>query len=203
MRKIKENISNTIIIEKSRFITNLFRVKNIEEIENIHKELKKKYYDATHNCYAYIINDGMIQKCSDDGEPSKTAGAPMLDVLKKQNLTDVFAVTTRYFGGVKLGAGGLTRAYSSSVSKALEMALLQEIKEQEIYEIKLVYQDYNRLIDYFNKQRIVKIDFNVDITIEIAFYSEEVLENINKIKNLTNGKASITYLKNEYIDVDI
>lgn len=203
MRKIKENISNTIIIEKSHFITNLFRVKNIEEIENIHKELKKKYYDATHNCYAYIINDGMIQKCSDDGEPSKTAGAPMLDVLKKQNLTDVFAVTTRYFGGVKLGAGGLTRAYSSSVSKALEMALLQEIKEQEIYEIKLVYQDYNRLIDYFNKQRIVKIDFNVDITIEIAFYSEEVLENINKIKNLTNGKASITYLKNEYIDVDI
>lgn len=203
MRKIKENISNTIIIEKSRFITNLFRVKNIDEIENIHKELKKKYYDATHNCYAYIINDGMIQKCSDDGEPSKTAGTPMLDVLKKQNLTDVFAVTTRYFGGVKLGAGGLTRAYSSSVSKALEMALLQEIKEQEIYEIKLVYQDYNRLIDYFNKQRIVKIDFNVDITIEIAFYSEEVLENINKIKNLTNGKASITYLKNEYIDVDI
>lgn len=203
MRKIKENISNTIIIEKSRFITNLFRVKNIEEIDVIHKELKKKYYDATHNCYAYIINDGMIQKCSDDGEPSKTAGAPMLEVLKKQNLTDIFAVTTRYFGGIKLGAGGLTRAYSSSVSKALEMASLQEIKEQEIYEIKLLYQDYNKLLDYFNKQRIIDITFNVDISIKIAFFNDEVLENINKIKNLTNGKASITYLKNEYIDVDL
>ena len=89
MRKIKDVIENTIIIDKSKFITTLYPVETVEEINLILQAARKKYYDATHNCYAYIIDGGNVQKCSDDGEPSKTAGFPMLDVLKKNDLLEV------------------------------------------------------------------------------------------------------------------
>ena len=95
---------------------------SIEEVEEKLAYVRKKHYDARHNCYAYILGDNQeIQKASDDGEPSKTAGAPMLDVLKKNNMTNILAIVTRYFGGILLGAGGLVRAYSSSVSECLKL----------------------------------------------------------------------------------
>ena len=116
MVEINEIITNEIVINKSRFITTLFPVKNIDDVNYFLSLTKKKYYDATHNCYAYIIGENAnIQKCSDDGEPQKTAGFPMLDVLKKNNMTNILAITTRYFGGILLGAGGLVRAYSEFV----------------------------------------------------------------------------------------
>ena len=121
---IKDTVENTIIIQKSEFITRLFRVNNIDEVNLKLQEIRKKHYDAKHNCYAYILGDNQeIQKASDDGEPQKTAGFPMLDVLKKNNLTNILAITTRYFGGILLGSGGLIRAYSSSVSEALKKAV--------------------------------------------------------------------------------
>ena len=117
MKTVKENIENEIIINKSRFITLLIKINNLDEIEKNLKEIKKKYKDATHYCYAYTI--GNKEKCSDNGEPSGTAGIPILNVLKQNDLTNILCVVIRYFGGIKLGAGGLIRAYSTSASEAL------------------------------------------------------------------------------------
>ena len=117
MLRIQNTYENEIVIEKSRFITRIFRVNDIYMVNSILEEIRKKHYDATHNCYAYILGDNQeIQKCSDDGEPQKTAGFPMMDVLKKNNLTNVLVIVTRYFGGILLGSGPLTRAYTKVAS---------------------------------------------------------------------------------------
>lgn len=118
---IQKNVENEIVIEKSRFICTLHKVATEAEAGEFIKVIKKKYWDATHNCSAYIV-DEMAQRSSDDGEPSGTAGIPMLEVLRKAGVQGVAAVVTRYFGGVKLGAGGLVRAYTNSVSQALAKA---------------------------------------------------------------------------------
>ena len=201
MKKIKDLIESTIIIDKSKFITTIYPVNSIEEIESFLATTRKKYYDATHNCYAYIFDDGKIQKCSDDGEPSKTAGFPMLDVLKKNDITDVLAVTTRYFGGIKLGAGGLIRAYSSSVSTALKGAPLYEKRLQAIYLVNIDYSDYSKNIDYWNILSIIDSAFEASVILKIAFYENDVTDNLEKIKNLTQGKAIINFIENRFIDV--
>ena len=113
------------VIEKSRFICSLKKVQSEAEAQEFIKAVKKEYWDASHNCSAYLI-DEMAQRSSDDGEPSGTAGLPMLEVLRKQNLCRVAAVVTRYFGGIKLGAGGLVRAYGGTVAQALSQAGLAE-----------------------------------------------------------------------------
>ena len=133
MYSIKNNIENTTIIKKSKFITKLYKIDNIDEIKDILDELNKKYNDSTHICYAYII-DGK-EKCSDNGEPSGTAGMPILNVLKKNNLDHILAVVIRYFGGIKLGAGGLTRAYSNSVIEAISKDNIIELVKGYYVEI--------------------------------------------------------------------
>lgn len=119
---IKEIMQTEITEKKSKFIANLFPIESVEEAEEIIREIKKKYHDARHNCMAYrIIQDNqIIEKSSDDGEPSGTAGAPMLNVLQKNNLANILIIVTRYFGGILLGTGGLVRAYSESLQKAIE-----------------------------------------------------------------------------------
>lgn len=121
-------VSAEIVEKKSRFIANLFFVESSNEAEEKIKEIKKKYHDAKHNCFAYIIfeNNQMQKKFSDDGEPSGTAGAPMLEILEKTNLYNVVVIVTRYFGGVLLGTGGLVRAYSDALKKAISNATLVE-----------------------------------------------------------------------------
>ena len=131
MKRISNNIENTIIIKNSKFITNLFIVENIEEINKYLNLIKDKYRDANHNCYAYIVDN--IRKCSDDGEPNGTAGIPMMKVLEHKDLNNVLAVVTRYFGGIKLGAGGLVRAYTNSVSKTLDIVnIIDTIKGNSV-----------------------------------------------------------------------
>lgn len=122
---IAKDIRTEQVIQKSRFLCSLKKVATEEEAQAFLKDVKKEFWDATHNCSAYII-DGTAQRSSDDGEPAGTAGMPMLGVLRKQGLTGVAAVVTRYFGGIKLGAGGLARAYSGSVARAVEAAGLVE-----------------------------------------------------------------------------
>lgn len=119
---VEEMVQAEVTEKKSKFIASLFPITSVEEAEELIKDTKKKYYDARHNCVAYRINDGnqIIEKSSDDGEPSGTAGAPMLNILQKNNLANVLVVVTRYFGGILLGTGGLVRAYSDSLVKALE-----------------------------------------------------------------------------------
>ena len=166
---INEEYINTIIISKSEFITRLFRVNNIDEVNKYLAETRKKHYDASHNCYAYILGDNAeIEKCSDDGEPIKTAGAPMLDALKKNNVTNILTITTRYFGGILLGAGGLVRAYSKSVSEALKLAKFYVVKEQTKFTMNTSYSGYNTLIKSINYIKILNTFFNTDVLIEAA-----------------------------------
>ena len=120
---IKENISSEIVEKKSKFIANLFYVETVQEAEQIIKQINKKYFDARHNCIAYRIveDEQIVEKSSDNGEPSGTAGAPMLNILQKNNLANVLIIVTRYFGGILLGTGGLVRAYSNSLLRAMKI----------------------------------------------------------------------------------
>ena len=181
MYSIKENVKNTILINKSKFITKLYKVKNIDEINNILNNLKIEYKDATHICYGYIINGQ--EKCSDDNEPSGTAGLPILNVLKKKNLNNVLAVVIRYFGGIKLGAGGLLRAYSNSVIEALNKTNIIELTEGYLIEIEFNYENL-KLIDYMlNNIEIIDKEFND--TIIYNFYIKEnnkkIIEELEKV----------------------
>lgn len=192
MKKIKDSLENTIIINKSEFITHIYRVDNIDEINLILDNTRKKYYDATHNCYAYILGDNQdIQKQSDDGEPSKTAGFPMLDVLKKNELTNILAITTRYFGGILLGAGGLVRAYSSSVSEALKNAVYYVDKKCTKFQITVSYSDYQKILN-IKDINIIEQSFLADINV-IASIDIEKYDNLKDL--LYQNKIDASSLK--------
>lgn len=153
---LEKNTTAEIIEKKSRFIANLFYVETPQEAEDKIKQIKKKYYDAKHNCFAYItLNGNEIQKkCSDDGEPSGTAGAPMLEILEKQSVYNVVVIVTRYFGGILLGTGGLVRAYSDSLKEAIKKSTLVEQEPGYEAEIKLPYADFEKFKYYCNKNNI-------------------------------------------------
>ena len=125
---VKENVQAEVSEKKSKFIANLFPVQTVEEAEELIRKTKKKYHDARHNCMAYRIQEEgqIMEKSSDDGEPSGTAGAPLLNILQKNQLANVLIIVTRYFGGILLGTGGLVRAYSDSLLKAIEKGIIIE-----------------------------------------------------------------------------
>ena len=201
MYRINEEYENKIIINKSIFITHLYRVNNVDEVNDILAAVRKKYYDATHNCYAYIIGDNQdIKKASDDGEPSKTAGFPMLDVLEKNNLTNILAITTRYFGGILLGAGGLVRAYSSSVSECLKQVKLYDTKPQIKFSLTLSYSGYNTLIKTINYINIIDTSFNQDIII-IGSIDKELYDKLNEDLYKYKIDSKLTYLEDTQIEV--
>ena len=172
MYSIKESLENTIIIKKSKFITKLIKVNNIDEINKILEETKKEFKDSTHVCYAYIVNG--LEKCSDDGEPSGTAGLPILNILKKNNLTNVLAIVIRYFGGIKLGAGGLVRAYSGSVNDTLKLTDIIELEEGYLVELEFSY-DQVKLVDYIlNDKSIINKEYNDNIVYSFYLNKEEL-----------------------------
>lgn len=177
LKTIKENTSSEIVEKKSKFIANLFYVQSQEEAEEKIKEIRKKYHDARHNCYAYSImtKDGIINKISDDGEPSGTAGNPILNIIVKKELINVLVIVTRYFGGILLGTGGLVRAYSDATIEAIEKA--EFIIEQIGYELEIIinYQDFEK-IEYYcekNKLSIVNIEYEEKIKCNIEVTKEE------------------------------
>ena len=181
MYSIDKNIDNTIILKKSKFITKLYRTDSIEEINNILNNIKSEYQDATHICYGYILNE--IEKCSDDGEPSKTAGIPILNVLKKNNLTNVLAIVIRYFGGIKLGAGGLLRAYSNSVIEALKKANIVELTEGYLVELEFKH-DQIKLVDYLLNGKEI-INKNYDNNVIYSFYlSKDELNFVSELEKI-------------------
>ena len=193
---IKENVSAEIIEKKSRFIANLVRVEDKIQVENEISKVKKKYHDARHNCIAYriITKEGVIEKSSDDGEPSGTAGMPMLNILQKNNLCNILIVVTRYFGGILLGTGGLVRAYSDATIKAIENAE----KIQNVLGIhmkaKLDYSEYEKFKYYCKKNgiNIQNVVYNekifCDITLDLE--SEQKL-----ISDFETKKINIEELK--------
>lgn len=193
MKTIIEGKKAEVTEKKSRFIANIFYVENVTEADEKIKQINKKYYDAKHNCYAYIV-DG-IEKCSDDGEPSKTAGAPMLDILKKNQFTNVLVIVTRYFGGILLGTGGLVRAYSEATKRAIENSDVVEIVSGERYIIEVSYENVNNVLYWCNKLNI-KICENVyetsiKLTIESTKEDKEKLINNVEIENIKVVNSNI------------
>ena len=160
-----------VVEKKSKFIANIFHVETAEEAEEKIKIIKKKYHDARHNCVAYRVaeNGQIIEKSSDDGEPSGTAGGPMLNILQKSNLCNVVVIVTRYFGGILLGTGGLVRAYSDATQKAIEKCIKVYKVEGIELEIKLDYANLE-IFKYYCKNndiKIIKIDYAEDIVLKI------------------------------------
>ena len=203
-KTIKENVSAELVEKKSKFIANLFYIESREEAEDIIKMQKKKYYDARHNCYAFRVlgEDGIIEKSSDDGEPSGTAGAPMLNILSKMEITNVLVIVTRYFGGILLGTGGLVKAYSNSTKLALEKAEISMLEEGFVYKLELNYSDLENF-KYFmknNEIKILKEEYfeNVKLSIFVTKNKIDCLNsnNINEF-NITNmKKEEKTHTKN-------
>ena len=180
---MKEETINTIVIEKSRFICYMKRVRSEDEYRQYVSEIRKKHHDATHVCSAMICHN--IRRSSDDGEPSGTAGAPILNVLDKNDLDETCALVVRYFGGIKLGAGGLIRAYSSATSECLKMGKLAMDAVLNKYQLKLSYETANRIERYLREHSIL-IDtiYDTDVTYIFALEDESVIE---KIKEFTKG----------------
>lgn len=192
VKYIDSTYSNEIVILKSRFITSIYNVSSVEEVNDILAKTRKKYYDASHNCYGYILGDrAEIQKCSDDGEPQKTAGFPILDVLKKNEVTNILCVVTRYFGGTLLGAGGLVRAYSESCSECLKKAKLLIKKELNTIIVKLDYSSYNTLLSSIKDVVILDTSYQQDITLKLAAPGDMIDSLIQSINNITKGNALI------------
>ncbi|MCI8641430.1 MAG: YigZ family protein [Clostridia bacterium] len=169
---IKENVQAEIVVKKSRFICNLIKVDSKEEAEEIIKTIKKKYHDARHNCVAYrIINgDKIIEKSNDDGEPSGTAGGPMLNILQKNNLCNILAIVTRYFGGILLGTGGLVKSYSDSLLGAISIAEIVKKCYGKEYEVKIEY-NYLEIFKHYCKTN--------DILIVSSQYSDIIISKID------------------------
>lgn len=182
-------------IKKSRFIASLHEVQTETEAAAYIARIRKQYWDARHNCYAYQIGaGGLLQKSSDDGEPSGTAGKPMLEVLKKQGITNTVVVVTRYFGGIKLGASGLIRAYGHAVTLGLEAASIADYKPYDVLAVRLAYPFVSmmeRLAPDYHI-RIAQRDFadTVTFTLEIPQESTEKVKEL--LTNNTNGTAVYT-----------
>ena len=168
-----------IVEKKSRFIANIYHVENVEEAEEKIKSTKKKYYDAKHNCIAYrvIENGKVVEKASDDGEPSGPAGSPMLNILQKNNLCNLVVVVTRYFGGILLGTGGLVRAYSD----ATQMAIAKSVKVQKVKGIEIKVE-----LEYSNLEIFKYYCKNKEINIVKLEYGENIMANLEMEENIKN-----------------
>lgn len=186
MKSIKFNIENEFIIKKSKFITKLYFVTNEIEIKNILDENKTEYKDATHICYAYILNN--VERFNDDSEPSGTAGIPILNVLKNNNLNNVLCIVIRYFGGIKLGAGGLIRAYCSSVSEALNKTEIINVVNGKKIELTFSYDDIKKVNHILNDINIVDKQFDENVKYIIIVKEKNVNSLINQLTELCNIK---------------
>ena len=178
---IKNNLIGELVVKKSKFITNIIKVSSKEEAEEEIKKIKKKYYDARHNCIAYRIleNEKIIERFSDDGEPSGTAGQPLLNILEKNNMVNVLVIVTRYFGGILLGTGGLVRAYSESLLNILSKSDIVEIKIGIECEVEIEYSQLEKF-KYYCKDN--------DINIKEYKYTEKI---VCKIEMDENKKSKI------------
>lgn len=176
MYVIDKNVSNEIIIKNSRFITFLFKVETKNEIENKLELIKKDHPKATHYCYAYITSE--FKKSSDDGEPGGTAGVPILNVLEKEKLTNVLAIVVRYFGGIKLGAGGLVRAYSKSITEALSKTNYISLVDGYLIELTFDYKNQKNIDKYLKNSIIIEQSFKEKIYYKVLI-KKELLESLS------------------------
>lgn len=187
-------VENEIVIERSRFITRARRIESEDEARAFIEEVRKEHSTATHNCYAYVASeDGNIMKFSDDGEPQGTAGMPMLDVLRNRKLMMTVVVVTRYFGGIKLGAGGLVRAYSGSVSECLNKATIVSNELSSELKIKVSYENYSIFLKFISSKKLKTINTDFGNLVEITCVLPRILKNdfVSGLKDYLLGRVEI------------
>ena len=199
---IKSEIEE-LVEKKSKFIANIFHVESVEQADEKIKLIKKKYYDAKHNCIAYrIIEKGQIlEKSSDDGEPSGTAGGPMLNILQKQNLCNIVIIVTRYFGGILLGTGGLVRAYSDATQKVIQKSEIYHLVEGTEIKITTDYTNLETLKHYFKKNdiNITDIQYSEKIILKVILEKNRKDILIEEIKEKMQNTIKIDILEDKYI----
>lgn len=203
---IKENGSAELVIKKSKFIASMARTNTTDEANEFIQKISKQYHDATHNTFAYTIglNNDQV-KASDNGEPSGTAGIPELKALQLMNLKNVTVVVTRYFGGIKLGAGGLIRTYSNSVTNAVEkIGVVKRVLQQEI----IFNVPYNRFdeVDHYlktNKIFVANTEYGVDIKIHIFLDMDDQEQIKNDLINLLSGQVNFTNGEQRYNEIPV
>ena len=201
---IQEEEQTQIVEKKSKFIAEIHPVSNIQEVENKIKEIKKKYYDAKHHCIAYrIIDEGrVVERASDDGEPSGTAGAPMLNLLKGNNLCNVLVVVTRYFGGILLGTGGLVRAYSEATNLVIQKSKMINITEGYEITLKLEYNNLDAFNYYCknNNIKILNMEYAEIISIKIEMETDKKEIFMKDIENKKNSVIEIVEIKRKLVN---
>ena len=178
--------------KKSRFIATLRPVNSIEEAASFIEEMKKRYWDARHNCSAYVIGrNNEITRCSDDGEPSGTAGRPMLEVLTGADLHNAAVVVTRYFGGTLLGTGGLVRAYTQAVKEGIANSVSAVERDGERLMLGLEYGDVDRVLNYLKTKglSLENSDYGADVTMELIVAAEKADDFIKEVTELTAGRV--------------
>ena len=198
---VERDAENEIVIERSRFITYVRYVETEEGARAFIEEIRKKHSLATHNCYAFVVNKGAIKRFSDDGEPSGTAGVPILDAIVQANLVDTCVVVTRYFGGVKLGAGGLVRAYSKSASEGIKVSGIVEHALSAIFKLKVSYDRFSKILSVIQNDysKTLKTEYFEQVEITFAClkaYEKTVLENLSES---LSGSVDIEKLGYEYV----
>lgn len=204
-KTIDKSYQEQIIEKKSKFIANAFYINNIEEADEAIKNIKKQYYDAKHNCFAYIVidKDGKkVQRASDDKEPSGTAGGPILNILNGMDLCNVIVIVTRYFGGILLGTGGLVRAYSEATTKVLKSSNIIEMEMGTLIKVQIEYNNVENLKYYCRKNNIKIIKENYANNVEIFL---ELTEGKWKKMELDKIKLKITKIDKmceKYIKID-
>lgn len=199
---VKEPCSTELVIKKSRFIGQLYPVSSMEQAQEVLAEVKKKYWDARHNCSAIIVGDrGEYTRCSDDGEPQGTAGVPMLEALKGSGLTNVLAVVTRYFGGVLLGTGGLVRAYTASVSEVCAAAPKLSYAPFALYRLDVPFKLWGKLEGaiYSLGGRIKTIEYAENIRLTLHIPPEATARFEKTLSELSAGKLFASFVQEELV----
>lgn len=201
-KTIAQPVTASFIEKKSEFIGHLAPCKTEEEALAFIQEIRRQHRKAAHNCYAYIIRDNNIGRHSDDGEPSGTAGAPMFEVLKKEGLTDVCCVVTRYFGGILLGAGGLVRAYTGGVKIAVDAAKIKEMRMAQRLKLTLDYSLYGKIGAALSEPdvRVCSEDFAAEVTVELCIAEEKGTGFSARLTDICCGRIKIESLGIEEYD---
>ena len=196
-----EDAESEFTEKRSRFITHLWRVETEAEARARIEEMKKKYYDARHNCWCYLLKAGNIVRYSDDGEPQGTAGQPMLNVFQREEVANVCCVVTRYFGGVLLGAGGLTRAYTKGAKDALDAAGIARMSLWTVWDVPCTYPLLERVkLDIAAAGGVIRdTAYGADITLRAAFLQENASAFGKKLTELSAGRLQMTAVGEEFL----
>jgi len=195
IEETNDSVETLYEIQKSKFITHLAHVESEETARDFIQAIKKRYFDARHNCSAYVLGaDSAQQKSNDDGEPGGTAGNPILEAIKKNGLTNIVVVVTRYFGGIKLGAGGLIRAYSHAASLGIHAATTLEMTPFAQLDVSIAYDNLAAIEHYMrqNEIRSTEADYAENVTLHLLVSPEKTSQISEDITNMTAGRAKLT-----------